>query len=91
MEVENIAGVSFASGRTAEEKRQLAVRPGVFGQIVIDDEGMSAVVAEVFTHSASGVRRNELDGSGFFRGGGDDGGMFHGAVVFQNFHHFGNG
>src|SRR5690606_34115365 len=61
VEVEDVARISLAAGRTAEEERELAVGDGLLGEVVVDDEGVAAVVAEVLAHGAAGVRREELD------------------------------
>mmetsp|Transcript_24932 Transcript_24932/g.52180 ORF Transcript_24932/g.52180 Transcript_24932/m.52180 type:complete len:380 (+) Transcript_24932:270-1409(+) len=60
VQVEDVAGVGLATGRAAEQQRHLAVGDGLLGQVVEDDEGVHAVVAEVLANGAAGVRREEL-------------------------------
>jgi hypothetical protein len=55
-------------------------------KIVIDDDGVHAVVAEVFAHRAAGVGREELQRRRVRRGRGDDDGVFHRAVLFERLH-----
>lgn len=43
--------------------RNLAVGHGLLGQIVVDDEGVLAVVAEELSHRTARVRRQVLQGS----------------------------
>lgn len=44
-------------------KLYLTVSDGLLGQIVVDDQGVLAVVAEELSHGAAGVRRQVLQGS----------------------------
>lgn len=48
VEVEDITGVSLTSGRATEEEGHLTVGNGLLGQIVVDDNGVLAVITEVF-------------------------------------------
>jgi hypothetical protein len=41
-----LSGVGLTPGRTAEQKRHLTVGNGLFGQIVVDDDSVLAVVTE---------------------------------------------
>ena len=45
---------------------------------------MLAFVAEIFSHGASGIRRDILQGCRVTGTGGYDGGVFHGAMFFKN-------
>lgn len=64
--------------------------PCLLGQIVVNDQRILAVVAEVFAHRATGVRRDELQRSRFGSRCHDDDGMFHRAVLFQFAYHVSN-
>src|SRR6185312_14906814 len=55
----------------------------LLGEIVVDDDGMHAVVAEELAHGAAGIGREELQRGGLRRGGGDDDGIVHRAVILQ--------
>ena len=83
MEIEDVAGVGFASWRTAEEQRDFAVAGGVLGEVVVDDEGVLAGVAEVLAHGGGGEGREVLHRRGLGRSGGDDDGVGHGAMLFE--------
>jgi hypothetical protein len=67
----------------------LTVGHGLLGQIVINDQGVTAV-AEVLAHGATGVRRQVLHAADSEAGSHDDG-VFHRAVLFQLANHVGNG
>ena len=45
---------------------------------------MLAFIAEVLSHCASGIRRDKLQGCRVTGTGGDDRGVFHGAIFFKN-------
>ena len=87
MQIEHVAGVSFAARRAAQQQRDLTVGPGLFGQIVINDQRVLATVAEIFAHGAAGVGGDELHRSRFRSRGGNDDGVVHRAVFFELAHH----
>ena len=90
MQVEHVAGESFTSGRTTEQQGHLAITHSLFGEVIVDDQGMLAVVAVVLGHGATGVSRDVLQGSRVGSGGRDDGGVFHGTVLAQGVGHQGD-
>ena len=90
VEVEHIAGVGFAAGGAAQEQGHLAVGPSVFGQVVIDDEDILALLHKGFAHRAAGVGGDELQGGGVGGAGVDDDGVFQGAVFLQDAHDLGD-
>src|SRR4030066_146436 len=73
----------MAGRRPAEEERDLAVGRGVLGQVIVDDQGVAAVVAEIFADGAAGERRQELERGRIAGRGGDDDGVVHGPVVLE--------
>ena len=77
MEVEDVTGVGLAPGGTTEEQGHLAVGDGLLGEIVVEDDGVLAVVAEVLADGAAGVRGEELQRGRVGRGGRDDDRVFH--------------
>src|SRR5215475_1554273 len=83
MQVEDVARVGFATRRTAQQQRHLAIGHRLLGQIVVHDQRMHAVVAEELAHGAARIGRQELHGRRIGRGGGDDDGVFHRAVVLE--------
>lgn len=63
----------------------------LFGEIIIDDQGVFAVVSEVLAHGAAGVWSQVLQGSGVRRGSRHHDGVFHGISVCQPLHQLGHG
>src|SRR3989338_7689744 len=68
MQIKNISRISFTTRRSAQEKRNLPVRPSMFGEIVIHHERVLTDVAEIFTHGGASIGGNVLQ-SGRIRGG----------------------
>ncbi len=91
MEVEDVAGVSLASGRTAEQQRQLAIGLRVLAEIVVHEQRVLAGIAKIFAHRAAAVRCDVLQRSGFGSGRGDDGGKLHRARAGQLLDHLRDG
>ena len=71
VQIEDVTGERLAARRPAQEQRQLAVRVGLLGQVVVDDQRVLALVEEVLGHRAAGERRHPLDRRRL-RGAGDD-------------------
>jgi len=90
MEIENITGVSFTTRGTSQKEGHLSVSNSLLGQIVIDDESVHTVVTEVFSEGASGVRGNELEGSGLGSGGGNNDRVAECTSVVEGLHDVGN-
>ena len=83
VQIEHVAGIRLAAGRTAEQQRDLAIRLRVLRQVVVDAERVFAVVEEVLAHRRAGVRREVLQRRRFGRGRGDDDRVLHRAVLFE--------
>ena len=83
VEVEHVARISFAAGRTLQEERDLAGSDGVLGEIVVNDERIHAVFHEPFAHRRAGIRCDVLVGGIIGRGGGDDDRVFEGTGGFE--------
>ena len=64
VEIEDVSWVGLSAGGSSKQERHLSVSDGLLGQIVVDNEAVLAVVSEVLTNSAAGVRGQELEGSG---------------------------
>src|SRR5205809_4376784 len=77
MEVEDVARIRLATGRSLQHPRHLTVRHCVLGQIVVDDEGVHAVVHEPFAHGRPGKGRQILARGGIGGGRRDDDGVGH--------------
>ena len=83
MQIEHVARIGLAPRRAAQQQRHLAVGDGLFRQVVVDDHGVHAVVAEILAHRAAGIGRQELQRRRVRRGGGDDDGIAHRAVFLE--------
>ena len=84
MQVEHVARIGFAAGRAAQQQRHLAVGDGLLGQIVIDDQRVHAVVAEILAHGAAGERREILHRRRIGGGRGDDDRIFERALLLEH-------
>ena len=91
MEIEHVAGIGFAARRAAQQQRHLAIGDGLLGKIVIDDQGVHAVVAEILAHGAAGEGRQELHRRGVRGGRRDDDGVVQRAALFERLHDLGDG
>ena len=65
-------------------KRELS--PHLLGQIIIDDQGVLAIVPEVLSHGAARVWGQVLQGSSIRGGGRDHDSVLHGIGVSQPLH-----
>lgn len=81
VEVEDISRISLTARRTTEQKGHLTVSHGLLGKIIKNDQGVFSVVAEEFSHGASGIRSQELERSGVRGSSRDDNGVFHSSCV----------
>jgi hypothetical protein len=91
VEIEDITGVGLTTGGSSEEERHLSVGNGLLREIVIDNQGVLAVVSEVLTDGAAGVGSQELEGSSLRGGGGNDDGVLEGVVIAEDLHDVGDG
>ena len=78
MEVEDIAGVGFATGGTTQDERHFAIGHGLLREVVVDYEGVLAAVAEEFANGGTGEGSIVLECSGLTGGGAHDDGVVHG-------------
>ena len=62
MEIEDITGVGLTTGGASQEERHLSVGDGLLGEIVVDDQGVLAVVSEVLADGTARVGSQELEG-----------------------------
>ena len=82
MGVEDVAGIGLAARRTAHQQRQLPVRRGLLGQVVVDAERIAALlVHEVLGHRRAGVRSVVLQRRRVRRRRDDHDGVIHRARV----------
>src|SRR5262249_34477157 len=87
VQVEDVARVGLASGGPAQQQGNLAVGGGVLGEVVVDAEGVAAVVAEVLPDGAARVGGHVEEGGGVGGGGRDHDGVLHGPEVLQGLDH----
>src|SRR5262249_41651893 len=73
----------FAARRTAQQQRHLTIGDRLLRQIIIDDQRVHAVVAEILAHRAAGERRQELQRRRLRSCRGDDDRIFQRALVFE--------
>ena len=91
MQVEHVTRVGLATRRATKQQRNLAIRLGLLGEVVVHDEGVLALFHPVLTHRASGVWRQVLERCGVARWRRNHHGVFHRAVLTQRLHGLGNG
>mmetsp|Transcript_14605 Transcript_14605/g.28280 ORF Transcript_14605/g.28280 Transcript_14605/m.28280 type:complete len:558 (-) Transcript_14605:55-1728(-) len=72
VQVEDVTGVSLTAGGAAEEEGHLTVGNSLLGQVIVEDDGVGARVAEVLTDGGTGVGGEVLEGSRVGGGGSDD-------------------
>ena len=84
VQIEHVAGIRFAAGRTLQHQRHLAIRDGVLGEIVVNDQRVHAVVHEPFAHRRAGERREVLVRRGIGRRRHDDDRVRHRAGFFEH-------
>src|SRR6202011_1324222 len=84
MQIEHVAGIGLAARRTAQQQRHLAISDRLLRQIVIDDDRVHAVVAEIFAHGAAGERRDVLHRRRIGGGRRNDDRIFQRALLFQH-------
>ena len=102
MQVEDVAGVSFASRRATQGQRHLTVSNSLLGQVVIGDKHVAAevlgasglavfaVVHEVLAHCSTGHRRDVLQRCGRGCRSGDNDRVLHGAMLLEGLAHVSN-
>src|SRR4030095_12807599 len=60
VKIEDVSRIRFASRRPSQEQRNLAIRCCMLREIVVNDQGMPFIVAEIFTYGRRGIRSNVL-------------------------------
>src|SRR6202000_980660 len=91
VEIKHVAGERFASRRTAQQQRDLTGGHRLLRQIVVNDQGVLAVIHEVLAHGHARVGGDVLQGGRGGGRGGDDNGVRERAVLFQLAHAVGGG
>ena len=62
MQIEHVAGVCLASGRTADQKGKGTIRGCMLAEVVINNQHVFSLVHEIFAHRTAGIRRDVLQG-----------------------------
>ena len=84
MEIEHVAGKRFAARWAAQHERELPVRGGLLGEIVVHAEGrLALVVHEVLRHRGARIGRDVLHRRRVGRRRDDDDGVLHRALFLQ--------
>ena len=91
MQIENVPRVGFPTRRALEQQGDLTIGHGLLGKIIVDDQGVFAVVPEPFPHGAACIGRKELHGGRGRGGGSDHDGVIKRAVLLKLPHHVGDG
>ena len=93
LQVEDVAGVGLASGRTTQRQRHLTIGDGLLGQVIVDDEHVTArvggagglavlaVVHEVLADGGTRHGGDVLQRRGVCRGGAHDDGVVESTVL----------
>src|ERR1051326_7035664 len=90
MKIKHIAWIRLASGWSAQQQRDLAVRPRVLAQIVIDDQRVFAFPHEILAHRTAGKRRQIPQRRRVLGRNGHDDGVLHRAFLLEDVHDFGD-
>ena len=92
MQIEDVAGIGFTAGGTTEHERQLAIRRGLLGEVVVHAQrGLAFVVHEVLGHRATRVGGDVEHRRRIGRRGGDDDGVLQGTGLPQALYDRGDG
>ena len=83
VDVKDIAGKRFATGRAAQQQRKLAIGTGVVGEIVVNDEHVPARFHEMLRDAGRGVGGDVGEPGRVVAFGHDDDGVIHRAVFAQ--------
>jgi len=83
VKIENITGISLTTRRSSQKKRHLSVSNSLLGKIIIDDEGVLAIVSEILTDSATGVRSQILKRSSLGGSSSNNDGVLDGITVLK--------
>ncbi len=91
MQVEDVARIRLPARRTPQQERDLAVGRGVLRKVVVDAEGVLAVVAEVFAHRAARVGGEVEEGRGLRSAGRHDDRVLEGPELLEGPRDLGHG
>jgi hypothetical protein len=86
MEVEDIARVRFSARWPPHQQGNLPIRPGMLGQVIVDDQGMATAFHDLFAHRTTSVRGDVLQCCRIRCGRSHDDRMLHRAVPLERRH-----
>ena len=86
MKVEHVPGVGLTTGRTAQQKGELTVGPGVLGEVIVDDQCIPPLLHELLSDGAAGVGGDVLQRGGVGGMSGNHDGVPHRPIVLQDGH-----
>ena len=90
VQVKNISWICFTARWPPQQQADLAISPGLLGQIIVDNERIFTTVAKILAHGATRIGCNVLLGCRFGSGRRHHDGVIHRIVFFQFVHHVGN-
>merc|ERR1711907_27862 len=91
MQIEHITWVSLSARGATKQQRHLAVGDSLLREVVVDDQCMHAIVAEVLAHDTTCVWCQILQRSSVGRSCSNDGGKWEAALSLKGGHEGGNG
>lgn len=83
VEVENVTGVGLTTRGTTEQQGHLTVGDGLLGKVIVDDDGVAAVVTEPLTHGTTSEGSKVLQRSSLGSSSSNDNGVLHGVVLLE--------
>ena len=86
VDVKDVAGKGFATGRPAQQQRELAIGARVMREIVVNDQHVAARFHEMLRDAGRGVRSDVSEARRVVALGHDDDGVIHRALFPQGCH-----
>ena len=83
VQVEHVTRIGFAAWWAAQQQGHLTISNSLLGKVIIDDQGVHAVVTEPFAHGAAGERCKVLQRGRLGCGSGHDDRVVEGAALFE--------
>ena len=84
VQIEDVTGVGLTTGGATKQEGHLTVGDGLLGQVIVDDKGVLAVVAEPLAHGTAREGREVLKRGGLRSSGRDDDGVLHRVVLLKS-------
>ena len=84
MKVENISGISFATGWATKNQGHLTIGNSLLGKVIEDNQDVLTLVHEILGESTSGVGSEELVGCRVRSASSNDDGVVESAGFFEN-------